>query len=548
MDLIFSSIEILARWDVLLALLAGSIGGVLIGAIPGVGPAVAIAILLPATFSMDPIVGLTVLLGIYGSSMYGGSIPAILINTPGTAVNALTTYDGYPMTTRGEARRALSLAYSASFFGGIFSVVCLILFAPILAKIAPMFGSREIFLAALLGLILVVVAHRGQALIAAALACFGIFLNTVGLEPVKYTKRFTFDQSWLSGGVNLIVVVLGLFALSQAFYLLTGEDEKVRMTKLRGGLFQGLRELARHPRVAGVSGTFGVLMGMIPGVGEFTAQFLSYTYAQKTSKRPQDFGHGSSEGLIAAETANNAVPAAAMVPLLALGIPGEALTAMMLSVFYVHNVVPGPQLFQNDMDFVVALYLALLLLNILVLVFLLFATNQLIKVVKIPNRFLGAAILVLSFVGVYSLRNSFTDCLIAACFGIFGFVLKRLSIPAVPIILGMVLGGIMEVKLRAGMARVKSFPDFFIDGRGDTNSIRPIAVILFIMIIGVLLIHFRRVWLDRKELKEAKWSTKHASTNFGMHLSRRKDYLLRERGRKVRGKHLTYNPRSTGKR
>ncbi|SHI60191.1 putative tricarboxylic transport membrane protein [Shimia gijangensis] len=539
MDLILSSIDILARWDVLLALLAGSVGGVLIGAIPGVGPAVAIAILLPATFSMDPIVGLTVLLGIYGSSMYGGSIPAILINTPGTAVNALTTYDGYPMTTRGEARRALSLAYSASFFGGIFSVICLILFAPILAKIAPMFGSREIFLAALLGLILVVVAHRGQTLIAAALACFGIFLNTVGLEPVKYSKRFTFDQSWLSGGVNLIVVVLGLFALSQAFYLLQGEDEKTRLTKLRGGMFQGLRELIRHPRVAGVSGTFGVLMGMIPGVGEFTAQFLSYTYAQKSSKRPQDFGHGSSEGLIAAETSNNAVPAAAMVPLLALGIPGEALTAMMLSVFYVHNVVPGPQLFQNDMDFVVALYLALLILNVLVLVFLLFATNQLIKVVNIPNRFLGACILVLSFVGVYSLRNSFTDCLIAACFGIFGFVLKRLSIPAVPIILGMVLGGIMEVKLRAGMARVKT-PFDFID--------RPIAMILFLMIVGVLIIHFLRVWQDHKELKEAKWSTKHASTNFGMHMSRRKDYLLRERGRKVREKHLKYNPRSTDKR
>lgn len=539
MDVLLQSLEILQRWDVLAALLAGSIGGVLIGAIPGVGPAVAIAILLPATFSMDPIVGLTLLLGIYGSSMYGGSIPAILINTPGTAVNALTTYDGFPMTTRGEARRALSLAYSASFFGGVFSVICLILFAPILAKIAPMFGSREIFLAALLGIILVVVAHRGQALIAAALASFGIFLHTVGLEPVKYSKRFTFDQSFLTGGINLIVVVLGLFAISQAIFLLQGQDEKIRMTKLRGGLFQGMRELARHPRVAGVSATFGVVMGMIPGVGEFTAQFLSYTYAQKTSKRPQDFGHGSSEGLIAAETANNAVPAAAMVPLLALGIPGEALTAMMLSVFYVHNVVPGPQLFANHMDFVVALYLALLLLNVLVLVFLLFATNQLIKVVKIPNRFLGACILVLSFVGVYSLRNSATDCLIAAGFGVFGFVLKRLSLPAVPIILGMVLGGIMEVKLRAGMARVKQ-PFDFID--------RPIAMILFLMILGVLLIHFRRVWLDRKELKEAKWSTKHASTNFGMHLSRRRDFLLRERGRKVRETHLKFSPRSTDKK
>ncbi|MBU2983008.1 tripartite tricarboxylate transporter permease [Lentibacter algarum] len=538
MDLILDGLQILARWDVMIALLVGSIGGVLIGAIPGVGPAVAIAILLPATFSMDPIVGLTVLLGIYGSSMYGGAIPAILINTPGTAVNALTTYDGYPMTTRGEARRALSLAYSASFFGGVFSVVCLILFAPVLARIAPMFGSREIFLAALLGLILVVIAHRGQSLIAAGLACFGIFLHTIGLEPVKYSKRFTFDQSWLSSGVDLIVVVLGLFAISQAIFLLRGEDEKVRLTKLRGGLFQGLRELGRHPRVASVSASLGVLMGMIPGVGEFTAQFLSYTYAQRSSERPDDFGHGASEGLIAAETSNNAVPAAAMVPLLALGIPGEALTAMMLSVFYVHNVVPGPALFQNDMDFVVALYLALLILNVLVLIFLLFATNQLIKVVKIPNRFLGAAILTLSFVGVYSLRNSVTDCMLAAGFGIFGFVLKRLSLPAVPIVLGMVLGGIMEVKLRAGMARVKT-PFDFID--------RPVAMILFIMIVGVLIIHLRHVWQERKSLKEAKWQSKHRSTNFGAQMSRRRSFLSTERGKTLRAKRSKYAPRSTDK-
>ncbi len=537
MDVFLSSLEILARWDVALALLVGSVGGVLIGAIPGVGPAVAIAILLPATFSMDPIVGLTVLLGIYGSSMYGGSIPAILINTPGTAVNALTTYDGHPMTTRGEARRALSLAYSSSFFGGVFSVICLILFAPTLARVAPMFGSREIFLAALLGVILVVTAHRRQSLVAAALASFGIWLNTIGLEPVKYTKRYTFDQAWLSSGVNLIVVVLGLFAISQAFVLLMSEDEKVRLTRLKGSFFQGFRELFRHPRIASVSASFGVVMGMIPGVGEFTAQFMSYTYAQKTSKRPEDFGHGSSEGLIAAETSNNAVPAAAMVPLLALGIPGEALTAMMLSVFYVHNVIPGPGLFQNRMDFVVALYVALLILNVLVLIFLLFATNQLIKVVKIPNRFLGMAVLILSFVGVYSLRNSVTDCALAAAFGVLGYVLKRLSLPIVPIILGMVLGGIMEVKLRAGMARVKT-PFDFID--------RPIAMILFLIIVLVLVLHFIRVWKDRKTRKAREWSTSHASTSFATNLYRRKATISKVRARRVREKRSPYARRSTG--
>nr|WP_325250798.1 tripartite tricarboxylate transporter permease [Amylibacter sp.] len=489
MDLFLSSLDILARWDVLIALIVGSVGGVIIGAIPGVGAAVAIAILLPATFSLDPIVGLTALLGIYGSSMYGGAIPAVLINTPGTAVNALTTYDGYPMTKRGEGRRALSLAYSASFFGGVFAVICLIFLSPVLAAVAPNFGSREIFLASLLGIILVVLAHKGQIFIAGALACFGIWLNTIGLEPIQYSKRYTFGQSWLSGGVDLIVVVLGLFAISQAILLLVDKDKAPRAETVSGGLFQGFRELLQHKRVATVSASFGVLMGMIPGVGEFTAQFMSYTAARRGSKTPELFGNGSPEGLIASEASNNAVPAAAMIPLLALGIPGEALTAMMLSVFYVHNVVPGPQLFQNQMDFVVALYIALLVLNVMVVIFLLFSTNLLLKIIQIPTRFLGVMILTLAFVGVYSLRNSTIDCAIAACFGVFGFILKRLHLPIVPIILGMVLGGIMEAKLRTSMMRVKT-PFDMID--------RPIAFILFLLILLVLGSHARRMWVERK--------------------------------------------------
>lgn len=484
MEILLGAIETLWRWDVLVALLIGSVGGVMIGAIPGVGAAVAIAILLPATFALEPIVGLTLLLGIYGSSMYGGAIPAVLINTPGTAVNALTTYDGYPMTKRGEGRRALSLAYSASFFGGIFSVVCLILLAPVLAMIAPHFGSREIFLAALLGIVLVVLAHRGQVFAAGMLVCLGIFLNTVGLDPTTYTKRYTFEQTWLASGFDLIVVVLGLFALSQAFLLLVSKDESPQAEPLSGGLFQGLKELWLYKRVASAAAGLGVFMGMVPGVGEFTAQFMSYTYAQKSSDTPEQFGKGAPEGLVASEAANNAVPGAAMIPLLALGIPGEALTAMMLSVFYVHNVIPGPQLFQGQMDFIVALYIALLLLNIMVLVFLMFSTNLILKVIRIPTRFLGVVILTLSFVGVYSLRNSITDCAIAAGFGVFGLILKRLNLPVVPIVLGMVLGGIMEVKLRSSMARVKE-PLDFID--------RPIAAIIFGLIVLVIALHIRSV-------------------------------------------------------
>ncbi|NEK20835.1 hypothetical protein GV827_00245 [Sulfitobacter sp. JBTF-M27] len=482
MENFIAGAEMLARWDVVLALLVGAIGGVIIGAIPGVGPAVAIAILLPATFSLDPIVGLTMLLGIYGSSMYGGAIPAILINTPGTAVNALTSYDGYPMTQEGQAHRALSLAYSASFWGGIFGIICLILLSPVLALIAPMFGSREIFLAALLGIILVVLAHRGQVFAAGMLAMFGIFLNTVGLDAVTYTQRYTFGMSFLSSGINLIVVVLGLFALSQAFFLLTNPDDSPNAKPVTGRLTAGFRELLRHKRVATVASGFGVIMGMIPGVGEFTAQFMSYTYAQKTSQAPDTFGKGAPEGLIASEAANNAVPAAAMIPLLALGIPGEALTAMMLSVFYVHNVIPGPQLFQNNIDLVYGLYLALILLNVIVIAFLMVSTNLLTRIIRVPTRFLGVMILILSFVGVYSLRNSLTDCMIAAGFGVLGLILKRLNLPIVPIILGMVLGNIMEVKLRSAMPRLKT-PLDMID--------RPISFILFVFILLVLALHLR---------------------------------------------------------
>ncbi len=264
-------------------------------------------------------------------------------------------------------------------------------------------------------------------------------MNTVGLEPVKYTHRYTFDQTWLTSGVDLIVVVLGLFAISQAFLLLVQKDDHPEAQPVTGSIFSGLKELFGYKRVATVSSSFGVLMGMIPGVGEFTAQFMSYTYAQKTSKDPDKFGKGSPEGLIASEAANNTVPGAAMIPLLALGIPGEALTAMMLSVFYVHDVIPGPQIFQNQLDFVFALYLAMLALNITVLVFLLFSTNQLIKIIRVPTRFLGIVILTLSFVGVYSLRNSITDCAIAAGLGVFGLILKRLNLPVVPIILVIAL-------------------------------------------------------------------------------------------------------------
>ena len=486
MDLILSSLDIFLRWDVWVAISVGSIGGVIIGAIPGVGPPVAIAILLPATYSMDPLIGITMLLGIYGSAMYGGAIPAILINTPGTAVNALTTYDGYSMTKDNKARRAIKLAYWSSFTGGIFSVIALVFMTSLIAKVAPLFGSRDILMAALLGLILVVISHRNKTLIAGMLVFFGMFISTIGMESVKYTMRFTFDQKWLLSGFDLITVLLGLFAVSQAFILILGSDKRVSMPSLkRGKNREGIFDLIKYKTVALISAGMGVIMGIIPGVGEFLAQFFSYNIARGISDKPERFGKGAPEGIIAAEAANNAVPAAAMIPLLALGIPGEALTAMMLSVFYVHNIIPGPDLFVHHLDFVYGLYASLIVINIIVMIFLLIATKSLLKIIQIPQRFLGVSILALSFVGVYTLRNSMIDCIMCAVFGIFGYALKRLNLPIVPIILGMVLGTIMEQRFRASQARIDTLFDYI-------N--RPISGTIFAIIVIALLIHFWSIW------------------------------------------------------
>ncbi len=481
MEALWAGIDNLASWPVLAAILIGSVGGLAIGAVPGIGPAIAIAILLPATVFLDDLVSLVLLLGVYGSSMYGGAIPAILINTPGTPVNALTTYDGYAMTRRGEAARALSLAYAASFFGGCFSIIlglsALMLFGPYLRDLGALFGQRDIFMAAALGAVLLVAAHRKTMGIAALLFGLGFLIAIIGRQTTRQIDRYTFDIEYLYPGFNLIVVIVGIFAISQALFLLTGKDTDPPHARLKGGLLRGFGELNRFKPVALISAGYGTIMGIIPGVGEFVAQFFSYSTARAMSRDPGKFGRGAPDGLIASEASNNAVPAAAMVPLLALGVPGEALTAMMMVVFFDAGIKPGPDIFDNNPDFLFSLFFALLIINVLVVITLLISTRHIARIIYIPNRLLGAFILILAFVGVFSIRNSFTDCMFAAGFGFLGFILRRLDWPLVPIVLGLVLGSIMIEKLTAGSGQIKTVFDL-------VN--RPVSGTLFVVILIVI--------------------------------------------------------------
>ena len=473
-------IQQLASIEIWIVLVAGSLLGIILGAIPGIGPGVGIALLLPVTYAMEPLQGITLLMGLYAAGWYGGAIPAITINTPGTGVNVLTTYDGYPMAKDGQPQRALSLAYASSFFGGIFAVIVLMVAAWPLAALSKYLTSVDLGMAALLAMVLVVVAHRGAELASFAMLGVGLFVSTIGLETAYGSARYTFDTTWMMAGVPLISMILGLFALSQAFSLLFS-DRKIdkSKTEIDRRLLGGFIEVCRYPKVLLRSAGFGVGMGVLPGVGEFLAQFFAYTTARSGSKTPERFGKGAPEGIIASETANNAVPPAALVPLLSLGIPGEAFTAMMLTVFIVHGVDPGPTLFADHKDFVAGLYVSLFVMNFLIVGMLLVGTNWIAKLATINDRLLSVIIMCLVMVGTFSRNYRLSDTIIAIFFGLVGFALRRANIPLVPMILGLVLGPIMERYFRQGIGAAGGDLTIFVT--------RPVSLV-FLVIICLLVV------------------------------------------------------------
>ncbi len=463
MDSIILGFQEVAHWQVIAALLIGAIAGILVGAIPGMEPAGAMAIALPFTLTMEPLPGIILLLGCYGGAWYGGAIPAILIRVPGTPVNVLTTYDGYPLAQKGHPMRALSLAYSSSFVGGIISILALIFLAPFMAKIAAKFGPPEFAAVMILASVSVVLAHHQN--IRGAILTFGIgmFLGTVGFESPHHTLRYTFDQTWLLGGIPMVPMVIGLFALSQAFILLeTKSPPNVPENLSSTGRFVGLFEVFKYRATVIRSSLIGLVMGLLPGVGEFGAQFLSYSLARRFSKKPEEFGKGSPEGLVASEVSINACTSTVLVPLLSLGIPADPLMAMLLAVFMIHNIVPGPQLFVEHADFISGLYISLFLLNIFVMIFLLIFTKYVVRLSSISPRVIGAAIMILGFIGTYTQNFRITDGLVALAFAIVGRFMLKNGVPAFPMVVGLVLGPMMEGRIKQAFSISDGDPTIFL--------------------------------------------------------------------------------------
>ncbi|AJQ97660.1 tripartite tricarboxylate transporter permease [Gynuella sunshinyii] len=471
MDVVLLGLNEVFSNGVIFAVIMGAIIGVSIGSIPGLEPAGVMAILLPLTFTMEPLFGVTLLLGVYGGAWYGGAIPAILMNTPGTPVAVLTTYDGYPMAKKGQGKKALSIAYTSSFFGGIVSVLSLVFFAPVLSQVATLFGSAEFAMLALLGMVFVVLAHNHYAIEAAAMIGLGIFLGSIGIDRSYNTQVYTFGQEWLLAGVPLVPAVIGLFAMSQAYILLSAKSGDAFNTRIEGsGWFEGFAVLLRNKVIAIRSALLGVIMGLLPGVGEFGSQFFSYTLAQKFSKNPEQYGNGAEGGIVASETSNNAVTASVLIPLLAFGIPADALMAMLLSVFMVHNYIPGPRLFGEHPEFISGLYVSLFVMNIFIFLYLTVATKYIVNITRVRGRFIGSFIFVLGFLGAYSQNYQISDAFIALFFSLLGYIMKRANIPAVPIILGLVLGPVFLNRMRQALGVSNGDFSIFVD--------RPISLIL----------------------------------------------------------------------
>lgn len=451
LEALAAGLSLIASWPNALALFCGMLGGVIIGALPGLTGAMAVTLALPFTFYIPPITSLMLLLGIYKGSMYGGSISAILIRTPGTAAAACTVLDGYPLAERGEAGRALNMALYASCFADMVSNLALIFFTGTIANFALRFGPPEFF--SLICFSLTIVAGlAGDSLIKGLLsACLGLLMATVGMDLVFGTGRFTFDNVNLMAGLSFIPLVIGLFAIPEIFKVIAGGGKSKSTQMIVGASHISWAEFRRCFKSI-VRGSFiGVIMGAIPGIGGAPAAYLSYSEAKRYSSHRDNFGKGELEGVAAAESGNNGVCGATLIPLLALGVPGDIVTAVMLGAFMMHNITPGPLLFQEHLPLVYALYIGIISSSLLLLFSGMLCIRGITKLTRVPKMVLFPCVLTICLFGAYAVNNSEFDLLIMAGMGIVGYGMSLFHIAEAPFLVAFILGPLFEDNLRRSL-------------------------------------------------------------------------------------------------
>ena len=480
-------------------MVVGIIVGIVIGAIPGLNVPLAVALALPFTFKLAPLAGISMLIGIYKGGTYGGSISAILINVPGTPAAAATALDGNALARQGKAGKALKLSIYASIMGELASDIVLIVAAAQIARFALNFGPPEFFALGLFALTIIgLVSGSGltRGLIAGAL---GILLAMVGLDPIEGEVRMAFGVYELTGGLKFIALIIGAFAISEALV----QVEKTALKKVSFNVLEVsdnpednrvTRDDLKRVLPAMLRGTpLGIFVGAIPGIGSSIAAFLSYGLAKKFSREPEKFGDGALEGVAAAESANNAVTGSTLIPLLTLGIPGDVITAIMLGALTVHGLIPGPTLFQQQGDFISALFIGMLIVTCLHFFIAMIGLPMFIRAVRVPHGVLFPLVIVLCVTGTLVATSSIFDVFVMLGFGVLGYLMVKFGFPIAPLLIGFILGPLVEVSLRQSMVLSDNSPMVFFE--------RPIAAIFFVL---TALVMISVAWQRYKELNRSR--------------------------------------------
>lgn len=449
---------------VLLFLFIGAVIGMVFGAAPGLTATSAVVLFLPVTYTMGPVSSMALLLGIYCSGYFAGSIPAILLNTPGAPGSAATALDGYAMAQKGQGDRAIVIAVLASFVGGLFSLTLLALVAPSLARVALSFTSVEYFSFALVGIVCVAGISKGSMAKGLVAAFIGILASTVGLDPVSGSPRFIFGQPNLLGGVPTTAALIGLFAVAQMMLLSRRQDDdrKILPVQERASVMSVWAEIFRNKWLTFKSAAIGALIGVLPGTGPSIASWVSYSDALRTARPGDRFGKGEPKGVIACEVSNNAVTGGALVPLLTLGIPGDPVTAVLIGALLIQGIEVGPFFIPNNPELFYAILILLLLSNICMVAIGLAGRGLATKILAIPHGIMVPTILVVAGAGAFSLASNPFHLKLVFIFGVLGYLMVRFRIPTAPAVLGIVLGPILEQNLRNALTASKMDPTVFV--------------------------------------------------------------------------------------
>jgi putative tricarboxylic transport membrane protein len=466
-----------------LAIVFGVLAGICVGAMPGLSATMAISVLIPFTFGLDPLVALGLMAGIYNGAMYGGAIPAVLLKIPGTPAAVATTFDGFPMAQQGRGGEALQVAVVSSAIGGIASALSLMLLAPPLAQVTLLFGPAEMFWIAVVGLLSIVFLLGGNLVKGLVAACFGILVSLVGTDTVNGTDRFTFGFFELLDGIHIVVLLVGLYAMPPVVDLLQTQLDTSQFKYDKDqteSIWVAIPKMLRFWKTWIKSSLIGIWIGILPGAGGSMAAFLSYNEAKRNSKNPDDWGKGEPEGVAAAETSNNADTASALIPALTLGIPGTAVAAIMLGGLLIHGLQPGPMLFRESPDIVFG-FMWQFLFGAILLIFLggSLATNSFAQLLKLPRPLLGSLIVVLMFIGVYSINERMFDVYLMLIFGAIGIAFDKLKFPLPPVVLGLILGSFAEENLR--LALTIGLGDWAILTKSNTSLVLISLVVLIVM-------------------------------------------------------------------